>query len=114
MVGANIRRLRIKQGLSQKKLAELIKSSPQSVSHWEKDRFIPPINVIERLSKVFGVPKSVVLGEDILSLNDTHRELKSLVNQIATLPEVDQKKYIRAIRSLLDIFHEIHDEEEGE
>lgn len=49
---------------TQKEFAQKLGVSPQAVSDWENANKIPRMGVIERLSIMYGVPKSYILGED--------------------------------------------------
>ena len=53
--GDKIRRLRVKQGMTQKQLAELIFVSPQAVSKWEKGKSFPSVQMLPMIAKVLGV-----------------------------------------------------------
>lgn len=64
MIGANIRRLRIKHGMTQKNLADKLFVSAQAVSRWENDEVEPSIGTILELSKIFGTTVDEILNPD--------------------------------------------------
>ena len=62
MIGANIKRLRVHQGMTQKNLADKLFVSAQAVSRWENDEVEPSISTILEISKIFGVSVDEILG----------------------------------------------------
>ena len=59
--------LRIKNNLTQQKLASLVGVTQQSIWKWETDRSEPNIEKLRRLAELFGVPTDTLLGlTDIL------------------------------------------------
>ena len=59
--GSLIRSLRIKKGLTQKELAQMICVTDKAVCKWEKGRGCPNITLISQLSKVLGVDIQSIL-----------------------------------------------------
>ena len=64
-VGANIKKLRAKKGITQEKLAEYLGITSRAVSQWECGRTSPDISLIPALCHIFGVSSDVLLGIDI-------------------------------------------------
>ena len=62
MIGANIRKLRVQHGMTQKNLADKLFVSAQAVSRWENDEVEPSIGTITELAKIFGVTADEILG----------------------------------------------------
>ena len=54
-ISKNIKRLRQEKNITQDSLAEMLCISRQAVSSWENDRTQPDVEMLERLSGVFGV-----------------------------------------------------------
>ena len=54
-LGQNIRHWRIEAGLSQAKLAEKLRVSPQAVSKWERGVALPDIDLLIPLADVFSL-----------------------------------------------------------
>jgi len=70
MLNQRIRELRCACGWSQVELAKRLGLSKQTVSNWENDNIQPSIEMLVRLSKVFGVSTDYLLGlEQIPRLN---------------------------------------------
>lgn len=62
-IGNNIRNLRLSAGMSQGQLADRIGKTRAAVSKYESGKIIPRMGVVERLSAVFSVPKSEIIGD---------------------------------------------------
>lgn len=63
-LGAQIRKLRTEQGLSQDALAERVFVSRQSVSNWETGRTYPDLKSLLLLSEAFGVSLDTLVKGD--------------------------------------------------
>lgn len=68
MLGQRICQLRTAMGWSQVELAKRLQVAKQTVSNWENDNIQPSIEMLVRLSKIFGVTTDYLLG-----LEDTPR-----------------------------------------
>lgn len=63
-ISKNIKYLRTSKGMSQDALAEKLFISRQAVSSWENDRTQPDVEMISKLSEVFGVSvEEILYGE---------------------------------------------------
>ena len=70
MLGQRISDLRAALGWSQVQLAKRLGVAKQTVSNWENDNIQPSIEMLVRLSKLFGVTTDYLLGlEEIPRLN---------------------------------------------
>lgn len=70
MLGQRIYQLRTALGWSQVELAKRLRVAKQTVSNWENDNIQPSIEMLVRLSKLFGVTTDYLLGlEDTPRLN---------------------------------------------
>lgn len=65
MIGANIKKLRLQHGMTQKNLADKLFVSAQAVSRWENDEVEPSISTILELAKIFGVSADEILGFEL-------------------------------------------------
>lgn len=68
MLSKRIHELRLAVGWSQVELAKRLQVSKQTVSNWENDNIQPSIDMLVRLSGIFGVTTDYLLG-----LEDTPR-----------------------------------------
>lgn len=70
MLGQRICEMRTHLGWSQVELSRRLSVSKQTVSNWENDNIQPSIEMLVRLSKIFGVTTDYLLGlEDTPRLN---------------------------------------------
>ena len=70
MLGQRICELRAHLGWSQVELSRRLRVSKQTVSNWENDNIQPSIEMLVRMSKIFGVTTDYLLGlEDVPRLN---------------------------------------------
>ena len=70
MLGQRICELRAHLGWSQVELSRRLRVSKQTVSNRENDNIQPSIEMLVRLSKIFGVTTDYLLGlEDVPRLN---------------------------------------------
>ncbi|SNL27428.1 cI repressor [Streptococcus pneumoniae] len=63
----NIKYYRKLSGLTQKELAKKLSVAPTAISAWKVGRNQPLMNNIEQMSAIFGIKKSLLLGEDFSS-----------------------------------------------
>lgn len=66
----NIKRLRIKNGLSQVELAKQLCVSKQCISNWENDNVLPSIEMLVKLSNYFKVTTDALLGRSDIETLD--------------------------------------------
>ena len=66
MLGQRICELRTANGWSQVDLAKKLGVVKQTVSNWENENIQPSIEMLVRLSKIFGVTTDYLLGLDEL------------------------------------------------
>jgi len=64
MLGQRIHELRAFRGWSQVDLAQKLSVTKQTVSNWENENIQPSVEMLVRLSTVFGVPTDYLLGLD--------------------------------------------------
>ena len=62
MIGSNIKKLRVQQGMTQKNLADKLFVSAQAVSRWENNEVEPSVSTIIELAKIFGVSTDEIMG----------------------------------------------------
>lgn len=63
-IGNRIQQLRIDNGLTQEKLAEMLNVSRQSISKWEMGQSLPEVDKIILMSRLFGVGTNEILLEE--------------------------------------------------
>ena len=62
MLGQRIHEARIARGWNQVELAQKLNVTKQTVSNWENDNIQPSIEMLVRLSSIFGVSTDFLLG----------------------------------------------------
>ncbi len=60
-IGEQIQNLRIQNGLTQERLAEMLEVSRQSISKWELGQSVPDVDKIIRMSELFNVSTDTLL-----------------------------------------------------
>ena len=64
IVSKNLSDLRKKNGFTQAELAEKLNYSDKAVSKWEKGESLPGVEVLYKLSKLYGVSLDYIVGEE--------------------------------------------------
>lgn len=79
-IGTRIQQLRINNGLTQEKLAEMLNVSRQSISKWEMEQSLPEVDKIILMSKLFNVGTNEILleAEDVKRLHPQKLHLGSV------------------------------------
>ena len=61
--GQRLRRMRLSKNLSQKDLAELVGGKNSSISNYEKDVYMPRMDMVRRLASALGTTPDYLMGE---------------------------------------------------
>lgn len=62
-IGANIRRLRERNGLTQEEFGKIARVSAMAVSQWENDRAVPRMGAVQALADHFGISKGEIIDD---------------------------------------------------
>lgn len=88
-IDKKIRELRIKRGLQQTELAEMLGVSKSVVSSYENAVHLPPYDILVRLSNIFGVSCDYLLDNEnyssisVAGLTETQiQAVESIVNEL--------------------------------
>ena len=106
--GERLTSIRKARGLTQVQLAQAAGTTQRAISYYETEAGFPPAPAVIDLAKALQVSTDELLGikppkvERIDSDPETRR-LWRRFQQIATLPEKDQKAVIRLINSLVSV-----------
>lgn len=71
--GNILKKIRIENNLTQEELAKKINTSRSNIANYENDKNMPSIDILEKLSKVFGCSIDYLLGkttENSISISD--------------------------------------------
>ena len=84
IIGANIRLLRERAGMTQGELAHRVYVSRQTINNWEGGRTLPDVESLKLLSETFGISVDTLMGQGAVTLADEtaadrHRLLLALV-----------------------------------
>lgn len=63
-IGANIRRLRERNGLTQEEFGKIAHVSAMAVSQWENDRAVPRMGAVQALADHFGISKGEIIDDE--------------------------------------------------
>lgn len=96
-IGENLRKLRIKNELTQERLAEIFGVSPQAISRWENNSTYPDVTMFPSIANYYNISIDELMGMD-----DIRNELK--INDIfSSVHEYESKGMIdEAIELLRD------------
>lgn len=90
MFKENLKKLRMKNNLSQQQLAEMLHVKPQTISKWELGKSEPDYEMIEMLCNTFNVDANKLLGI---------KKPKRITNLFISKKELSKvKKYMNANR----------------
>ena len=62
IIGSFLREKRIKAGLSQTEVADVLHVKPQFVSNWERGMSAPPLRLAKFLMKAYRIPSQEMLS----------------------------------------------------
>ncbi len=77
-IGALIRRLRTRQGLTQRQLAGRLEVSDKAVSKWERGQGCPDVSLLPRLAQTLGVELEGLLSGELSERDQTGGIMKNL------------------------------------
>ncbi len=63
-IGMQIKKLRKERKYTQAHLAELLGTKPTTVASWEQGRNKPLMDKVQKMSIIFGVPISEIVGDE--------------------------------------------------
>ncbi len=98
----NIKKLRIKAGLSQDEFARLLKVPQPNVNRWENGVITPSLKTIEKMAQVLQVPSDAILfnKSDKEKIKTSSKALTARLKKIEKLSYTDQQ----AIFQIIDAF----------
>ena len=78
IVSKNLINLRKESGLTQVELGKKINYSDKAISRWEKGEVLPDLEILQTISKIYGVPLSYLLEEQVSSQERTSMVMKKV------------------------------------
>lgn len=102
--GKRLRDCRKEKGLSQNKLAILLKTNHSVIGKYERDDVIPSIDVVKKIAKLLETTVSYLIGEtqDNELFKDT--DMLKRFKEISELPEKDKSCLLYNIDAVLRDF----------
>lgn len=90
MIGENIKRARLKQGVSQEEIAVRLHVVRQTVSKWENGRSVPDAEMLIQIADFLDVPVNQLLG-----VEPKNESIQSLADELDRLNAELAKKQAR-------------------
>lgn len=103
-IGGRIKELRLLQGMTQEKLAELCDTSVSSIARWESGSLHPNMKHQERLAEIFGMR----IDDFFINLDTPVTQdyiLSQVLKETQKLDLEEQKYVLQVIRGLTKLKH---------
>ena len=101
MVAEMLGELRKARQLQQKEVAEALGISPQTYNGYEKGRNEPPVEILVRVSFLYGIPIDIIVQRERMhsydqsameTVNSLERELASIRNEMSNDPLMENEQ----------------------
>lgn len=69
-IGAYLCFLRKERGLTQEQLGEILGTSNKTISRWETGTYLPPVEMLQQLSDLYGITINEILSGERLAESD--------------------------------------------
>lgn len=100
MLGKNLKELRIKKGVTQDDIAELLNIKRQTYSAYERGVSLPDVTSLLKMAEFFGVSVDEILRNKQDAVTDGHslsQKTKNLINSYSDLSEEELDKVIEYV-----------------
>nr|WP_081794708.1 helix-turn-helix transcriptional regulator [[Eubacterium] cellulosolvens] len=96
-LGAKVREMRIKSGMTQKEVAMNLNVTPGYISNVENNRTVPSLRLLSYFAKVTGMTFDEIVGgkKDEYIITDLDRKLQNVLSRI---PDNMKDKVLRTVR----------------
>ena len=81
IIGKRIKELRIKKGLWQQQLGDIIGVTKVSICGYENGSRVPSLDVFEHMADLFGTTAEYLLGREVVIKNENNREFVGTMSQ---------------------------------
>ena len=114
MIAEMIGELRKAKGYQQKEVAEMLSISPQTYNGYETARNEPPVEILVRLSYLYGMPLDVLVQRDrmhdtnesaLLTLNSINAEIEHMKSDLINTKYGENEQ----MKSMLEMFTKMTD-----
>lgn len=96
-IGSFLKQLRKEQGLTQEQLGEKLNTSGKTVSRWETGTYLPPVEMLQQLSELYGLTINELLAGQRLTPAEipakAEENLTELIRENNVFQLNDQKQY---------------------
>lgn len=94
-IGAFLKQLRNKKGITQERLAEILGVSGRTVSRWETGTNLPDLSILVEISEYYGVEIKEILNGERKSEN-MDNELKETLLKVIDYNELEKQRAAKA------------------
>ncbi len=100
----NLIAIRKEKGVSQRDLAEHTGISHRMIAYYETNAVIPPLDKLEKIATILGVPISRLTDSSLIALESIKLDTRTMkkVRLIEQLPPAEQKKVMEYAKDLLE------------
>lgn len=107
ILGDMIAELRQDSGMNQKNLADVLKVSVATISHYESGKSYPDLDTLIRIANYFGVSVDYLLGRTRIKVDfeTFHRQVKLLDGTTTSMDQVMQEFLKLSDKSQADIIN---------
>ncbi|MNI36055.1 HTH-type transcriptional regulator ImmR [compost metagenome] len=101
-IGENLRKLRIKNELTQEKLAEVFGVSPQAISRWENNTTYPDVTMLPSIANFYNTSIDELLGMDDIRNVEKINSTFSIVHEYESNGRIDEA--IHTLREAIKVY----------
>lgn len=101
-IGENLRKLRIKNELTQEKLAEVFGVSPQAISRWENNSTYPDITILPSIANYYNVSIDELIGMDDIRNVEKINSIFTIVHEYESKGMLDEA--IQTLREAIKVY----------
>jgi transcriptional regulator with XRE-family HTH domain len=101
-IGENLKKLRIKNDLTQEKLAETFGVSPQAISRWENNSTYPDITMLPVIANYYNVSVDELIGMDEIRNTEKINGIFSLVHEYESKGMIEEA--IQTLREAIKLY----------
>ncbi|BBH24865.1 hypothetical protein Back11_62100 [Paenibacillus baekrokdamisoli] len=101
-IGENLRKLRIKNELTQEKLAEVFGVSPQAISRWENNSTYPDVTMLPSIANYYNVSIDELMGMDDIRNVEKINSTFSIVHEYESKGMIDEA--IQTLREAIKVY----------
>lgn len=83
-IGARIKELRLRRGLTQDQIAEKLNMNRANFSHYERDTAVPPSEMLGKIADILNTSADYLLGRTVEGINGVEEEPEFVVIKRAT------------------------------